>query len=212
MRKLRKFAQEVGNPIQVIMVYSAMLQKTRLIPSQLEMLTEILESAIRVKNISIQALSKEGLNIEIFCLFEEMGRILNFLLPYVKRKEVSITNNIPESTPYVVGDRVKINQVVTNLIINAVNFTPKGGTVTLTIACQDENLVSFQVKDTGVGIPSKYHGMIFEPYFRGNGKYKGIGIGLPISKQLVEMMGGQIWMESEEDKGSTFTFTLPTKL
>ena len=109
------------------------------------------------------------------------------------------------------SDRERIRQVLTNLISNAVKFTEKGSIVIGTKITND--FVQFYVKDSGIGIPKAYHNEIFERFQQvesnATRKYGGIGLGLPISKSLVELLGGTIWVESEQGKGSTFYFKLP---
>jgi signal transduction histidine kinase len=109
------------------------------------------------------------------------------------------------------SDENRLRQVLVNLVGNAIKFTEKGF-IELGIKITGE-FVQFHVKDTGIGIPKEFHDTIFErfrqvetAYTR---KYGGNGLGLPISKSLVELLGGKIWMESEKGKGSTFYFSIP---
>lgn len=109
------------------------------------------------------------------------------------------------------SDKERIRQVLTNLISNAIKFTEKGSVV---IGCEiKNNFIQFHVKDSGIGIPKAHHDEIFERFRQVDSgttrKYSGIGLGLPISKSLVELLGGTIWMESEQGTGSTFYFKLP---
>lgn len=101
-----------------------------------------------------------------------------------------------------------------NLIGNAIKFTPPEGSITVTAILNGPNWVEVAVKDTGPGIPPEEKEKIFEKFYQvsanGKPKPKGTGLGLPISKALVELHGGRIWVESELSRGSTFSFTLPT--
>jgi signal transduction histidine kinase len=97
------------------------------------------------------------------------------------------------------------------LLANASNFTPEGGSITLTTWHEDGMLIT-RVSDTGVGIPRREWENIFKPYYklgRGSGKLAGSGLGLTITRSLVEKHGGKVWLESQEGKGSTFLFSLP---
>lgn len=109
------------------------------------------------------------------------------------------------------SDESKLRQVLVNFVGNAIKFTKTGY---IEIGAEEVNgAVQFYVKDTGIGIPKKYHEEIFERFRQVEAattrKYGGNGLGLAISKSLVELLGGTIWMESEEGKGSTFYFTIP---
>ena len=121
----------------------------------------------------------------------------------------SISSKIP---PYLVGDPDRLQQVLNNLISNAIKFTDKGEivvTIKDTVIFGESIELQFSVSDTGIGIPSNAMDKLFKSFSQIDGsytrRYKGTGLGLAISKQLVELMGGKIWVESEEDKGSTFT-------
>jgi len=111
----------------------------------------------------------------------------------------------------VLADRVRIKQVLYNLLSNAVKFTPEGGEVEVEIALMD-GLVRFVVSDTGVGIAAQDQAKVFDEFQQVGDTSKqqeGTGLGLSITKKLVEMHGGKIWLESEEGKGTQFSFTLP---
>ena len=110
------------------------------------------------------------------------------------------------------GDERKFKQIVLNLLTNAVKFTPEGGTVTLG-AQRANGAYVFSVKDTGVGIAPEDHERIFEEFRQVGGdsdrKAEGTGLGLALTRRLVELHGGSIDVDSAPGKGSTFTFTLP---
>jgi signal transduction histidine kinase len=120
----------------------------------------------------------------------------------------------PTSPDRVKGDPGRLRQILTNLLSNAVKFTQKGEVV-VTVAVEDSPAdkvrLHFQVRDTGIGIPSDKLKLIFAPFTQADNSatriYGGTGLGLAITSQLVELMGGRIWVESELDKGSTFHFT-----
>jgi CheY-like chemotaxis protein/HPt (histidine-containing phosphotransfer) domain-containing protein len=124
----------------------------------------------------------------------------------------------PDAPAFVKGDPGRLRQILVNLVENAIKFTESGEVLVRTDLVEDENeihpgraLVKFSVTDTGIGIPSERQQAIFERFVQADGsttrRYGGTGLGLTISKQLAEMMGGQIGVESEAGRGSTFWFT-----
>ena len=123
----------------------------------------------------------------------------------------SLEVEIPQSLPLVWADEERVQQVVLNLLINASKFTPEGGEITLRGSRKGKNLL-VEVQDTGHGIPEEEQVRLFQPYYRLMGDLEhlsGLGLGLALSKHLVELQGGKIWIESEAGKGSTFSFTIP---
>jgi signal transduction histidine kinase len=113
------------------------------------------------------------------------------------------------------GDRDKLHQILTNLIHNALKFTPPGGEILLETHPTDPGLVQFCVGDSGIGIPLHEHAKVFDRFYRGESvevEQRGAGLGLAITKSLVELHGGRIWVESAPGKGSRFFFTIPRAL
>ena len=129
--------------------------------------------------------------------------------PITKSKRQSLTLNLPASLPAIKADRQYLEQVLLNLLTNASKFTPEGGRITLSAASENGRLV-IQVADSGMGIPAEKQELIFQPYYQVNGG-RGSGLGLAITKFLVELHGGNIWLESATSQGSTFSFSLPLK-
>ena len=122
--------------------------------------------------------------------------------------EVEIKPEIPEA---LWGDMLRLQEVLTNLVDNAIKYTKRGGIV-VTLSCPDEQHWAFSVADTGVGIPAEAQEYIFEPFRQVDGtdtKHGGAGLGLSIVKQLAELMGGKISLESKIGRGSMFTVVLP---
>jgi signal transduction histidine kinase len=128
-----------------------------------------------------------------------------------KEKGVKLKVEIPEGLPEIKGSATRLQQVATNLVNNAINYTP-GGTVTVRVKERDNDLL-VEVMDTGIGVPPEDIPRLFEDFFRAsNVEIKGTGLGLSISRRIVEAHGGKIWVESpcpENGCGSKFSFTLP---
>jgi len=122
--------------------------------------------------------------------------------------------NLPHDLVKIEADKNKINQVMENLISNAVKFSPQGGEITVSIE-QSEEKAKISITDTGIGIPEKDLSHVFEKFYRAENASSeaigGTGLGLAIVKYIVESHAGKIWVESKLGKGSTFSFTLPTK-
>ncbi len=130
-----------------------------------------------------------------------------------KEKGVKLKVELPETLPKIRGSSPRLQQVITNLVNNAVNYTTEG-TVTLRVK-EGDNDIHVEVMDTGIGIPPGDLPRVFDDFFRAsNVEIKGTGLGLSIAKRIVESHGGKIWVESpcpESSIGSKFTFTLPKK-
>jgi len=139
--------------------------------------------------------------------------VVETLKPIAVEKPIELEVTTLEPSILVWADRDKITQVLTNLIGNAIKFTPPHGKVTVSSASTATGWVRISVSDTGPGISAIEREKIFDKFYQvaenGEPKPKGTGLGLAISKTLVELHGGKIWLESEPTSGSTFYFTLP---
>ena len=148
-----------------------------------------------------------------------LEEINEMLAPRAEEKGIELILEYPDIPRHFVGDAGRIRQVVTNLAGNGVKFTGKGH-VAVKVACQSGNAenaeMRISVEDTGLGIPADKVGALFQKFSQVDNsstrKYGGTGLGLAIAKQLVELMGGGIGVESRVDQGSTFWFTLPLPL
>jgi len=130
-----------------------------------------------------------------------------------KEKKLKLEVELPTALPKIYGSAPRLQQAVTNLVSNAINYTPEGS-VTIRVS-EGKKEIQVEVMDTGIGIPSDDLPRLFEDFFRAsNVETKGTGLGLSITRRIVEAHGGKIWVESpcpETGKGSRFTFTLPRK-
>ena len=142
--------------------------------------------------------------------FEVLEQAVERLGLQAERGKLKIVVNCPEDLPTILADPPRIEQVVVNLLHNAIKFTPPGGSIELSARTQNQNVL-FSIKDTGVGIPAEHLPRVFERFFKTDRARSsgGTGLGLAISRHLVEGHGGIIWVESKESEGSKFYFTIP---
>jgi hypothetical protein len=148
---------------------------------------------------------------EQFELEEIISELKNTLEPLVKKKQLILDVDTNQECP-VYADKLKIKQVLYNLFSNAIKFTPEKGKIAIDIDYGDED-ITISVSDSGIGIPPEEQDKLFKPFRQldsdSNRQYQGTGLGLALVRNIIEMHGGQIWVESEAGKGSTFKFTLP---
>ncbi|MDR0220044.1 MAG: response regulator, partial [Lachnospiraceae bacterium] len=163
----------------------------------------------------------EANKLELFMAEFELAKTLQRVFDIIKfrsdEKKQEFVMEIDEAIPRtLIGDAQRLAQIITNLLGNAVKFTPEAGTVKLAarLLGADENgvcTVQITVTDTGIGISPEQKARLFQSYQQADAttysKFGGTGLGLAISKSIVELMGGEIWVESEMDKGSSFIFT-----
>jgi signal transduction histidine kinase len=130
-----------------------------------------------------------------------------------KDRETTLTLQAAEGLPMVQADGMRMDQVFTNLLGNALKFTPPGGRITVTARQQGPDLL-VEFRDSGMGIPPEHLERVFERFYRvplpDGERVEGTGLGLSICKAIVEEHGGRIWVDSVVGQGSTFSFTLPT--
>jgi len=152
------------------------------------------------------------LNLENLAVTDELAALSGTVNALARRSRLKASIDIPPSLPPVRADPARLRQIVLNLVSNACKYTPQGGELSLSAHAQN-NHVEISVSNTGAGIPEEAAPYVFEPFYSirsTNGAGSGIstGIGLAISKRLVEAQGGEIWFTSEEGKVTRFTFTL----
>jgi PAS domain S-box-containing protein len=225
---LSNMSHEIRTPMNGILGFSELLKEPDLTgETQREYINIIEKSGQRMLNIlnDIVSISKieSGLmevNIQETDINEQIGFIHSFFKLEIEGKGIRflVKNSLEGEEAYIQTDSEKIYGILTNLIKNAVKFT-KEGTIELGCRLRTEKECSkleFYVKDTGIGIPKDRQKPIFERFIQadisGKMAYQGAGLGLSISKAYVELLGGEIWTESEEGKGSVFYFTLPYQM
>lgn len=223
---LANMSHELRTPMVGIKGFIELLGKTELSPEQNELLAIIASSTetmmALVDNIlDIIKIEAGELKIitETFNLSNLINQIIQPLAPKISEKGLSLTAKIPDNLPeMLVGDPIRIKQILLNLFDNAIKFTEKGDiilTVSLKEPCEESVTVDISLKDTGCGIPAELHEGIFEQFVQGdetmNRNFGGSGLGLTISRRLAKMMGGDIVLTSQEGLGSKFTLQLSLK-
>ncbi len=217
-------SHELRTPLNSILGFSEVLQDKMfgdLNEKQEEYVNYIRESGQHLLSLidDILDLSKiEAGEIEMEPAEVSLGDLLQNSLTMVKEKAlkrgIELIPKLEDETVKIYADERKVKQVVFNLLSNAVKFTPDGGKVGIEAVKEDEH-IRVTVWDTGIGIKEEDKEKLFKEFQQldsGRDKrYQGTGLGLALSKRLVEMHGGRIWVESEAGKGSRFSFTLPIK-
>ncbi len=215
-------SHELRTPLNAIVGFSQVLKEKlfgQVNEKQDEYLDDILSSSNHLLALinDILDLSKvEAGQVELerrlFSLREALERGVVMVRERAVQNGVELSLELDPQVDLVEGDERRIRQVVFNLLSNAVKFTPSGGRVDVSTAKEDGE-VRIAVRDTGPGISPDDQARIFEEFQQArdtNGERpEGTGLGLALSRSLVELHGGRIWVESEPGKGSTFTFTLP---
>jgi signal transduction histidine kinase len=214
-------SHELRTPLTTIKGYADLLEdgvlgplneeqqdKLAKISTGVDRLTKIVDNLADLSSIASKRYTMDIIPVSLGDLIGEAVRGIAFL---AERKGISLSLDIPIDLPMVYVDRARIAQVVLNIINNAIKYTPSGGSITIR-AKDERDHVLVAVHDTGIGIPKRDLENIFSGFYHAGYKlsyeYKGAGLGLALSKGIIESHGGRIWAESEVGKGSTFYFTL----
>jgi signal transduction histidine kinase len=211
-------SHDLRNPLNAVMLAASLLQTSeKIAPDDREQLEIIDISAKRMQRLIEDLLDVTRLEggkqlpiepapLDVQSLFEETYELFK---SQAATASITLQCQAPKDVPPVYADRHRVLQVLSNLIGNAMKFTPPGGMITCRAEPEDAKVL-ITVADTGPGIPRENLGDIFNPYWQAKRTARlGAGLGLPIAKGIVESHGGRIWVESEPGKGTKFFFTLP---
>lgn len=181
-----------------------------IIEKETKRLAKLVDDILDLSRIDLGTIKLEINKVNIYNIIRKIEREFEI---DIKKKGLELILNLEKSLSEIKTDEEKLYRILFNLVNNAIKYTPKGK---ITIhAIRKGDLIQFCVEDTGIGIPREYQEKIFERFYQIESPYtrahKGAGLGLSICKELVKLLGGNIWVESEVGKGSKFFFTLPIK-
>ena len=177
----------------------------------------VINDILDISKIEAKKFELSEINFDFEKLLQRAANVVNFRVDEMKHKfTVTIDRDIPK---FMIGDDQRIAQVITNLLGNAVKFTPENGCIRLDASLEKEEngicTIQVAVSDTGIGMNEEQQNKIFTSFNQAetdiSRRFGGTGLGLPISKSIIEMMGGKIWVKSEPGIGSIFTFSIQLK-
>jgi two-component system phosphate regulon sensor histidine kinase PhoR len=187
-------------------------QFVQVIKRHTDRLTKIVEDLLMLSRIETKEFQ---LKMEIISVRDFIDDIIDFVKEPAERKKISLSRNEIPSSLTIPADHSYLEQILINLLDNAIKYTPEGGRVIVSAVEKDSKDIQFSVEDDGIGIPKEDLSRIFERFYRvDKGRSKelgGTGLGLSIVKHLVQAHGGRVWVESQMGKGSVFYFTLPKR-
>jgi PAS domain S-box-containing protein len=221
---LASMSHEIRTPMNAIIGIADLLAKTALTPEQtryVQIFRRAGDNLLHLINDILDLSKVEASQLELertgFSLRDLLEKVIEIVAVRAAGKGLDISCDVaPDAAVDLIGDPTRLRQVLLNLLGNAIKFTDRGAVmlrVTRDPTARSPSALQFTISDTGIGIPREKLNAVFERFTQADSsttrKYGGSGLGLTISKRLVELMGGRIWVTSEVDKGSEFAFALP---
>ena len=225
---LNNMSHDIRTPMNVILGYNQLMKSQLTESKQLDYQKKIEQSGkllLAIINNVLDMARIESGKIKVDENYERVGEVVDEIISTfsseAEEKEIHLSGSMKVTHRNILCDGTKIREIYVNLVSNAMKYTPRGGNVTITVEelpCEKEGYmkVKSEIKDTGIGMSKEYLPTLFEPFSREHnttiGKVGGTGLGMPIVKKMVDLMGGSLEVESELGKGTIFTVTLMHKI
>ena len=227
-RFLNNMSHDIRTPMNVILGYNQMMKSLLTEPKQMDYQKKIEQSGkllLSIINNVLDMARIESGKMKVDENYERVGEvvdeIINTFASEAEERGIHLSGSMKVTHRNILCDGTKIREIYVNLVSNAIKYTPKGGNVTITVEelpCEKEGYMKIksEIIDTGIGMSKEYLPTLFEPFSREQntttGRVEGTGLGMPIVKKMVDLMGGSLEVESEPGKGTIFTFTLMHKI
>ena len=225
---LNNMSHDIRTPMNVILGYNHLMKSQLTESKQLDYQKKIEQSGkllLAIINNVLDMARIESGKIKVDENYERVGEVVDEIISTfsseAEEKEIHLSGSMKVTHRNILCDGTKIREIYVNLVSNAIKYTPRGGNVTITVEelpCKREGYmkVKSEIKDTGIGMSKEYLPTLFEPFSREQNtttrRIGGTGLGMPIVKKMVDLMGGSIEVASELGKGTVFTFTLMHKI
>ena len=230
-RFLNNMSHDIRTPMNAILGYAQLMEdemKGKDLPEISEYLKKLQQSGnllLSIINNVLDMARIESGKIKVDENYERVGEVVDEIISTfsseAEEKEIHLSGSMKVTHRNILCDGTKIREIYVNLVSNAMKYTPRGGNVTITVEelpCEKEGYIKVksEIKDTGIGMSKEYLPTLFEPFSREQNtttrRIGGTGLGMPIVKKMVDLMGGSIEVASELGKGTVFTFTLMHKI
>ena len=225
---LNNMSHDIRTPMNVILGYNHLMKSQLTEQKQLDYQKKIEQSGKLLLSIINNVLDmariesgKMKVDENYAIVGEIVDEIISTFSSEAEERGIHLSGSMKVTHRNILCDGTKIREIYVNLVSNAMKYTPRGGNVTITVEelpCEKEGYINIkaEIKDTGIGMSKEYLPTLFEPFTRDHntmtGKFGGTGLGMPIVKKMIDLMGGSIEVESKLGKGTIFTFTLMHKI
>ena len=225
---LNNMSHDIRTPMNVILGYNQLMKSLLTEPKQLDYQKKMEQSGkllLSIINNVLDMAQIESGKMKVDENYERVGEVVDEIISTfsseAEEKGIHLSGSMKVTHRNILCDGTKIREIYVNLVSNAMKYTPRGGNVTITVEelpCEKEGYMKIksEIKDTGIGMSKEYLPTLFEPFSREQntttGRVGGTGLGMPIVKKMVDLMGGSLEVESEPGKGTIFTFTLMHKI